>query len=238
MKTDQIDFLEPSLHNNLWQLPHEPFADLPDEKFHEMSVKLKMPKMFFSQLPLLVGYAITAHRIQGMTLESLKADCNNLFEEAMFYVIASRVRKYQDFSFENFSPDCIKTSAAAVEFYERLGNGNNNSKTTAATTSSLKSKSSSSSSSSKSTSSSLQSTASLQGLLNFDMSPAIAPASGSVAPKVATLQGLLNFDMPPQNASVKQNNKREREESNIIVETNKKPKLESTAILSSNLISF
>lgn len=122
IKEDPIDFLQPALHNNLWELPHEPFSDLSDDKFHELMIKQKMPKMFFSQLPLLIGYAITAHRIQGMTLESLKANCENLFEEAMFYVIASRVRKYQDLSFENFTPDCIKTSQSAVSFYENLAN--------------------------------------------------------------------------------------------------------------------
>lgn len=120
VKEDPIDFLIPSGHNNLWSIPHEPFADMPDSKFHELSVKLKMPKMFFSQLPLLLGYAITAHRVQSMTLESLRADCRNLFEDGMFYVIASRVRKYQDLSFENFSADCIKTSAEAVAYYKAL----------------------------------------------------------------------------------------------------------------------
>lgn len=82
--------------------------------------QIKKPRIYYSQLPLLPAYALTIHKVQGMTLDALHADLNELFEDAMFYVILSRVRSLNTISFKGFTKDCIRVDETVAEFYRQL----------------------------------------------------------------------------------------------------------------------
>jgi len=56
----------------------------------------------FSQLPLKLGWAITIHRSQGMTLDHVSIDLNmNFFAKSLIYVALSRVREFSDIYISN-----------------------------------------------------------------------------------------------------------------------------------------
>jgi ATP-dependent DNA helicase PIF1 len=71
------------------------------------------------QIPLSIGHAFTCHRIQGITLDRVIVDCKGMFGEGQFYTAISRVKTKEGLVLRNFSPSCIKTNQACVEFYNR-----------------------------------------------------------------------------------------------------------------------
>ena len=76
------------------------------------------------QLPLRLGYAVTIHSSQGMSLDcaimdlgkELLANCNS-----MIYVALSRVRRLDSLYLLNFEPNKVRANATALAFY-KLGN--------------------------------------------------------------------------------------------------------------------
>ena len=72
------------------------------------------------QLPLRLGYAVTIHSSQGMSLDcaimdlgkELLANCNS-----MVYVALSRVRKLESLYLINFEPKKVRANANALKFY-------------------------------------------------------------------------------------------------------------------------
>ena len=73
------------------------------------------------QIPLRVAYAITAHKSQSCTLDSIQADLANLFEYGQAYVILSRVRSLEGLSIVGeIKWEDIKASPKALEYYENL----------------------------------------------------------------------------------------------------------------------
>lgn len=69
------------------------------------------------QLPLRLAWAITAHKAQGMTLDKIKADISNCFEDGQAYVTLSRVKSL-DGLFLTDEDAAIYTNQAAKEFYQ------------------------------------------------------------------------------------------------------------------------
>ena len=50
------------------------------------------------QLPIKLGYAVTIHKCQGLTLPKVKASLHSIFDPAQLYVALSRVRELEDLS--------------------------------------------------------------------------------------------------------------------------------------------
>lgn len=73
------------------------------------------------QIPLVSAYAITYHKSQGLTLDTLYMDVQNLKEDGMFYLGMSRVRSLEGLTLSAV-PDWnkIKPNEKALEFVKKM----------------------------------------------------------------------------------------------------------------------
>jgi len=72
------------------------------------------------QYPLRLAWAVTIHKSQGMTLDSLFVDCKRIFERGQAYVAMSRVKTLSGLYLENFSKERVLADGKVVEFYKNL----------------------------------------------------------------------------------------------------------------------
>ena len=72
------------------------------------------------QYPLRLAWAVTIHKSQGMTLDSLYVDCKRIFERGQAYVAMSRVKTLSGLYLENFSKERVLADDNVVEFYKKL----------------------------------------------------------------------------------------------------------------------
>lgn len=70
------------------------------------------------QFPLRVGYAISIHKSQGMSLTSGHVDCSKFFLPEQPYVGFSRFIDPDKLSVSNFNPDLIKPNKRVLEYYD------------------------------------------------------------------------------------------------------------------------
>lgn len=74
----------------------------------------------FTQYPLMLAYGITIHKSQGMTLDLLEVDFDEMFAHGQAYVALSRARTLDGIRIKNFDPYAIKANQEAVNFYRNL----------------------------------------------------------------------------------------------------------------------
>ena len=73
------------------------------------------------QFPLVLAWATTIHKVQGLTLDQIVVDMKGqTFNAGQAYVAFSRVKTLQGLFIKNFNPASIKVSAAVVSEMERL----------------------------------------------------------------------------------------------------------------------
>ena len=72
------------------------------------------------QYPVKLGYAITVHRSQGMSLDCAEIDMQRFFACGQAYVALSRVRTYQGLKIKNYHPKHVKVDELALNFYKDL----------------------------------------------------------------------------------------------------------------------
>jgi ATP-dependent DNA helicase PIF1 len=68
--------------------------------------------------PLRVGYAISIHKSQGMSLGQGHVDCSHFFLPEQPYVAFSRFTDPDKLSVSNFNPDLIKVNKRVLAYYE------------------------------------------------------------------------------------------------------------------------
>ncbi|KAJ7963882.1 ATP-dependent DNA helicase [Quillaja saponaria] len=69
------------------------------------------------QMPLILSWALSIHKCQGMTLDSLHTNLLNAFGCGMVYVALSRVRSLKGLHLSGLSPSKIKADPKVLEFY-------------------------------------------------------------------------------------------------------------------------
>jgi ATP-dependent DNA helicase PIF1 len=72
------------------------------------------------QLPLKLAWALTVHKSQGATLDSVELDLTDMFEYGQGYVALSRVRDLESLRLTGISFSKIRAHPKALEFYARL----------------------------------------------------------------------------------------------------------------------
>ncbi|KAF5181201.1 Atp-dependent dna helicase pif1 [Thalictrum thalictroides] len=72
------------------------------------------------QIPLILAWATSIHKTQGMTLDCLHADLSKAYGYGMVYVALSRVRSQNGLSLSGFDPSKIKAHPKVLEFYDNL----------------------------------------------------------------------------------------------------------------------
>ena len=98
-------------------VPKRPY-NLYGAEFDE-NMRRKVDATFY-QYPVTLGYAVSIHKSQGMSLDNMILDCKKIFAEGQFYVGLSRARSLEGLSLLNFHKDYIKADNEAVEFYLKL----------------------------------------------------------------------------------------------------------------------
>lgn len=74
----------------------------------------------FWQYPVTLGYAVSIHKSQGMSLDRMILDCKNIFADGQFYVGLSRARSLKGLSILNFHQGYVKADMDAVNFYLKI----------------------------------------------------------------------------------------------------------------------
>lgn len=74
----------------------------------------------FTQIPLILAWALTIHKCQGMTVDKAIMDLSSSFEYGQSYVSLSRVRSLKGLCLEEFCEESIFAHPDAINFYNRF----------------------------------------------------------------------------------------------------------------------
>lgn len=75
-----------------------------------------------NQFPLILAYAITIHKSQGMTYQQIAVNIENCFAPGQAYVALSRCANFDKlYLTKKVNPSCIITDNAVVNFYNKVG---------------------------------------------------------------------------------------------------------------------
>lgn len=80
----------------------------------------ELPLAKAEQIPLMISYALSIHKCQGITLDTALIDLNGVFCNHQVYVALSRVRNLTGVKLVNFSKNKIKVNEDILRFYKSL----------------------------------------------------------------------------------------------------------------------
>jgi ATP-dependent DNA helicase PIF1 len=81
----------------------------------------KYPSIGLKQIPLILAWAITIHKSQGITLAQAEIDAGNrIFECGQTYVALSRVKNLDGLFLTSFNPQQIKVKKKVKDYYNNL----------------------------------------------------------------------------------------------------------------------
>lgn len=73
-----------------------------------------------TQIPLILAWALTIHKCQGMTLDAAEVNLSGVFADGQAYVALSRVRSFDNLALRGFQPKLIHASPPALRYYQAL----------------------------------------------------------------------------------------------------------------------
>lgn len=73
-----------------------------------------------SQIPLIVAYAITIHKCQGMSLQAASINLSNITNDGQAYVALSRLRTLDGLKLLGFSPSSVRANPRAVAYEQSM----------------------------------------------------------------------------------------------------------------------
>jgi ATP-dependent DNA helicase PIF1 len=113
-----VDFIE----NGLKRIPIVKFTNgirMPINIYYWQSEEC--PTIAVGQIPLILAWAITIHKIQGATLSMAEMDVGrSIFEYGQIYVALSRVKSLDGLYLLGFHPTKIRANPKVLEFYRGL----------------------------------------------------------------------------------------------------------------------
>ena len=81
----------------------------------------ELPNIVVTQLPLVLAYGTTIHKMQGLTVDVAEMDLGgSIFSEHQTYVALSRVRSLGGAYLTQFCPEKIRVNPRVVEFYAQF----------------------------------------------------------------------------------------------------------------------
>lgn len=90
-------------------------------KTHDYTIEEDKTIIKKFQIPLILSWAITIHKAQGMTLDFIKTDIgNSIFEYGQAYVVLSRIKNIEGLSLMNIDYSKIKAHPKILKYYEKL----------------------------------------------------------------------------------------------------------------------
>jgi ATP-dependent DNA helicase PIF1 len=95
--------------------PEEWLAERFDEEKKVVIVDAGM-----NQIPLVLAWAMTIHKSQGLTLDKISCDLSDIFTPGQAYVALSRARSLDGVFIESINFKKITANMAAVNFYSKL----------------------------------------------------------------------------------------------------------------------
>lgn len=88
---------------------------------HTWDIEDKDGKASRTQFPLILAYAITAHKSQGMSLDLAVCDIGpSIFSDGQAYVMLSRVRNLNGLYLTDFYPPSIRANKTALKYSKKL----------------------------------------------------------------------------------------------------------------------
>jgi ABC-type oligopeptide transport system ATPase subunit len=76
-------------------------------------------KLWYSQIPLKLGWAYSIHRMRGMVFDRVEMSMKDMFEFGQVYDVLSKLKSLNGINFTTISWSAIKAHPASVEFYEK-----------------------------------------------------------------------------------------------------------------------
>ena len=114
-----IDSFTESQDENGQGFPIVIFDNVPGKQLiSPVSIELELNNCtcMASQIPLMLAYALTTHRCQGISLDSAILDLSSAFCNGQIYVALSRVKSFDGLYLKSFNPAKIKVNQKMKEF--------------------------------------------------------------------------------------------------------------------------